>query len=47
MPVGFNKYLQALIYNMFSMKLRKFVHEKGFESFSKRVYRDVYEIRKN
>ncbi|OQY08086.1 MAG: CRISPR-associated endoribonuclease Cas6 [Fusobacteriia bacterium 4572_132] len=39
LPIGFNKYIQALIYNMFSQKLRKFVHEKGFESFSKRVYR--------
>ncbi|NUU99264.1 CRISPR-associated protein [Marinitoga sp. 1154] len=39
LPLGFNKYLQSLIYNMFSLKLRKFIHEKGFESFSKRVYR--------
>ncbi|AEX84724.1 CRISPR-associated endoribonuclease Cas6 [Marinitoga piezophila KA3] len=39
LPIGFNKYIQALIYNMFSQKLRKFIHENGFESFSKRVYR--------
>jgi CRISPR-associated endoribonuclease Cas6 len=32
LPVGFNKYIQALIYNLFSSSLRRFVHEEGFRS---------------
>ncbi|ABR30225.1 CRISPR-associated protein [Thermosipho melanesiensis] len=32
LPVGFNKYIQALIYNLFSNSLRRFVHEEGFRS---------------
>ncbi|MBB6063333.1 CRISPR-associated endoribonuclease Cas6 [Thermosipho japonicus] len=35
LPVGFNKYIQALIYNLFSIKLRKFVHEEGFRGKKK------------
>ncbi|WP_241229996.1 hypothetical protein [Thermosipho globiformans] len=35
LPVGFNKYIQALIYNLFSTKLRKYVHEEGFRGKKK------------
>ena len=35
LPVGFNKYIQALIYNLFSEKVRNFIHEDGFKSSKK------------
>lgn len=32
LPVGYTKYVQALIYNIFSQKVRNFVHEEGYRS---------------
>jgi len=47
LPIGFNKYIQALIYNLFSEKVRNFVHETGFKSdkkFSLFCFSSILEI---
>jgi len=35
LPQGYTKYMQAMIYNIFSKKVREFVHETGFRSAKK------------